>query len=202
MLLTSPASSETAALSGSDARYGSLEELLGPEAAEGSRKRPSSLDGAVGTRQINVTWMAFDLRPVRTDRIFPGEDPDTVWIHTATGVPDTYRGLWHRAAKPEQLIKVFDELGLMGRPSVEGAGPVLFPETWEDEGLFGRARGQAVREEPSPASAPRASGTSTLLEHWWWAIPGFTVGSAFALVALRSRSGLRRPRVRQELIDG
>lgn len=208
VLLTSPSSGEAAALTRSDARYRSLEELLGPEDAGGERERPASLDSAVGARQINVTWMAFDLRPARTDRVFPGEDPDTVWIHTATGVPDTYRGLWHRAAEPERLVALFDDLGLTGPSSTEKGGPALFPETWEDKGLFGQEDEQATASEkkdgPGSASVspPEASGASTLLDHWWWAIPGLAVGSASTLVALRSRKGPREPRVRQELIDG
>ncbi|MFJ8975849.1 hypothetical protein [Streptomyces sp. NPDC102282] len=203
-LLTSPSSGEAAALSGSDPGYGPLEELLGPEGV-GERARPPGLDGSVGTQQINVTWMALDLRPARTDRVFPGEDPGTVWIHTATGVPDTYRGLWHRAAEPRRLVALFGELGLMGRPSASKAGPALFPESWESEGLFGRADRQpaaaAQEAPPTPESLPRASGPSALMDHWWWAIPGLAVGSALTSVVLRS-GARREPGRRQELLDG
>ncbi|MFC8231184.1 hypothetical protein [Streptomyces sp. NPDC057287] len=201
VLLTSPSSGEAAALAGSDARYGVLEKLLGPEGV-GERAQPSSLDGSVGTRQINVTWMALDLRPARTDRIFPGEDPGTVWIHTATGVPDTYRGLWHRAAEPERLVALFDALGLMGRPDASKAGPALYPEPWESEGLFERGDGQAHPAERAAESPPEDSGASALLDHWWWAIPGLAVGSALTLAALRSGAGRREPGRRQELLDG
>ncbi|MFJ9057692.1 hypothetical protein [Streptomyces sp. NPDC102409] len=205
VLLTSPSSGEAAALSGSDPGYGPLEELLGPEGV-GERARPPGLDGAVGTRQINVTWMALDLRPARTDRVFPGEDPGTVWIHTATGVPDTYRGLWHRAAEPRRLVALFGELGLMGRPSASKAGPALFPAPWESEGPFGRADGRtaAAGQEavPAPEGLPQASGPSAFLDHWWWAIPGLAVGSALTSAVLRSGARRREPRRRQELLDG
>ncbi|MFD6277550.1 hypothetical protein ACFWFI_18555 [Streptomyces sp. NPDC060209] len=207
VLITSPSSREAVALTGSDARYSSLEKLLGP-GGKGERAQPSSLDGAVGTRQINVTWMALDLQPARTDRVFPGEDTGTVWIHTATEVPGTYRGHWHRAAEPETLVALLGELGLMGRPSMDGASPALFPEPWESEGLFGRGDEQASRADPASAagpasaSAPETAGIYTRLDHWWWAIPGLAVGSALTLAALRSRAGLRESGGRQELLDG
>ena len=101
VLVTSPSSGEASALYVSDPRFGRLSRLLGPP-DKGDRLRPPSLDGSVATRQINVTWMALDLQPTRTDRVFPGADPDTVWIHTAAQVPATYRGLWHRAAEPSE----------------------------------------------------------------------------------------------------
>ena len=209
MLITSPSSGEAAALSGSDARYGSLEALLGP-GDEGQRSRPSSLDGSTGARQINVAWMALDLQPARTDRVFPGASPGTVWIHTATEVPDTYRGHWHRASEPERLVALLEELGLMGRPSPEKAAPALFPEPWESEGLFGRKADQqppaaepASAAGPASSAAPETSGRYALLSHWWWAIPGIVVGSALTLATLRSRARIREPGSRrQELLYG
>ncbi|WP_203182086.1 hypothetical protein [Streptomyces pratensis] len=209
MLITSPSSGEAAALSGSDARYGSLEALLGP-GDEGQRSRPSSLDGSAGARQINVAWMALDLQPARTDRVFPGASPGTVWIHTATEVPDTYRGHWHRASEPERLVALLEELGLMGRPSPEKAAPALFPEPWESESLFGRkadpqppAAEPASAAVPASSAAPETSGRYALLSHWWWAIPGLVVGSALTLATLRSRARIREPGSRrQELLDG
>ncbi|MFE4690270.1 hypothetical protein ACFRH6_09460 [Streptomyces sp. NPDC056749] len=217
VLITSPSSREAVALPVSDARYVSLEKLLGPSGT-GSRAQPASLDGSAGTRQINVTWMALDLRPARTDRVFPGEDPDTVWIHTATEVPDTYRGRWHRAAEPRRLTALLQQLGLMGRPSVEGGGPVLFPEPWESKGLFGRGADRSPAAAwpavgPASASAPAvpssasaqeqsASGSHMRLDRWWWAIPGLVAGSALTWAALRRGAGVRVRGQRQQLLDG
>ncbi|MFF4244105.1 hypothetical protein ACFYY2_06490 [Streptomyces sp. NPDC001822] len=146
------------------------------------------------TRQVNVTWMALDLRPVRTDRLFPGKDGDTLWIHTATGVPDSYKGYWHRAAEPRELGRLLKELGLMGRIDGAKAAPALFPEPWESEGLF-RRTGPGPASQPAGAPASRdvgTLGTPGRLDHWWWAIPGLAAGSLLTLVALRARRSDRR----------
>ncbi|MFE7747602.1 hypothetical protein [Streptomyces sp. NPDC057428] len=204
VLITSPSRGEVAALSGSDARYRSLERLLGP-GGKGTRTQPSSSDGSVGTRQVNVTWMALDLQPTRTDRVFPGEDRDTVWIHTATGVPDSYKGYWHRAAEPGELVRLLKELGLMGRADGAKAAPALFPEPWESQGPFGRTKSPEPAATPASALTPRSTGSSThgRLDRWWWAIPGLVAGSLLTLAALQPRSpGRRRSEHRQELLEG
>ncbi|MFD9290756.1 hypothetical protein ACFWBV_21205 [Streptomyces sp. NPDC060030] len=195
----------------SDARYSTLEKLLGP-GDEGGRAQPASLDGSTGTRQVNVTWMALDLRPARSDRVFPGEDTGTVWIHTATEVPDTYRGRWHRAAEPEKLIALLRQLGLMGGPDTERGSPALFPEPWESAGPFGSGEGRApagaspavgpASVSPASSAAPEGSGLYARLDHWWWVIPGLVAGSALTWAALRPGGGVRGRSHRQELLDG
>lgn len=205
VLVTSPSSAEAAALYASDARYQRLEELLGPP-GKGDRERPLSLDSSVGTRQINVAWMALDLTPARIDRVFPGDDPATIWIHTASEVPSTYRGLWHRAAKPAELAALFKELGLMGRPDNAEGGTAIFPRSWEDEATADR--GAPLPEVPvttagaSSTSAPGGAGVYERLDHWWWAFPGLAVGAALTLAALRFPGGRREHRRRQQLLDG
>ncbi|MFE2090774.1 hypothetical protein [Streptomyces sp. NPDC059460] len=216
VLVASPDSGKATALSVSDPRYTRLEALLGP-AGEGDKERPQSLDGAVGTRQINVTWMVHDLEPMRTDRVFPGDDPDTVWIHTASEVPYTYRGYWHRAKKPAELVALFKQLGLLGKKSSEEAYAALFPQPWEDNGQsapLGRAAGPAPAPRPaaSASAAPaaaRAVGSSDRFNGVWWAVPGLVAGAALAL-ALRPLAarrggggggGGRETGPRQELLD-
>ncbi|MET7370186.1 hypothetical protein ABZS61_30795 [Streptomyces sp. NPDC005566] len=205
VLVTSPSSGEAAALYVSDPKFGRLSRLLGPP-DKGDRLQPPSLDGSVATRQINVTWMALDLQPTRTDRVFPGSDPDTVWIHTAAQVPATYRGLWHRAAEPRKLVALLGDLGLMGRTSPEKGGPALYPRPWDVESA------QAPSVEARPDDAPSSGRTTAAaavagdagpyerLDHWWWAIPGLAVGAVLAPV-LRSKGGRREPGRRQELLD-
>ncbi|MEV0489367.1 hypothetical protein [Streptomyces atratus] len=208
VLVTSPDSGEATALSVSDPRYARLRALLGP-ASDGAKKQPQSLDGAVGTRQINVTWMVHDLEPMRTDRVFPGDDPDTVWIHTASEVPYTYRGYWHRAKKPTELAALFKQLGLLGKKNSEAAYGALFPQPWED-----RAAGPApaLRPAASASAAPAAAGapgSSDRFDGVWWAVPGLVAGAALAL-ALRSLAARRgggggrygrESGPRQELLD-
>lgn len=213
VLVTSPSSGEAAALYGSDPRFGRLSQLLGPP-GKGDGRRPPSLDASVATRQINVTWMALDLQPARTDRVFPGADPDTVWIHTAAQVPATYQGLWHRAAEPEKLVALLDALGLMGRVNPEKGGPALFPGPAESEGAESPTTRAQADDAPPPddmASVPSpgrtafaatggASGPYERLDHWWWAIPGLATGAVLAL-AWRSRAARREPGPRRDLLD-
>ncbi|MER5893652.1 hypothetical protein [Streptomyces sp. NPDC001876] len=211
VLVTSPSSGEAAALYVSDPGFGRLSRLLGPP-DKGDRLQPPSLDGSVATRQINVTWMALDLQPTRTDRVFPGADPDTVWIHTAAHVPATYQGLWHRAAEPKKLVALLDDLGLMGRPNPEKGGPALYPRPWESPSAQASSAEARAKDAPSPDGAPSSGRTAAgaaaaadagpyeRLDHWWWAIPGLAMGAVLA-PALRSRGGRREPGRRQELLD-
>ncbi|MET7861489.1 hypothetical protein ABZS81_30690 [Streptomyces sp. NPDC005318] len=193
VLVSSPESGEVTALSVSDPRYAELEALLGP-AGKGAKQRPQSVDAAMGTRQINVTWMVLDMEPMRTDRVFPGDDPDTVWIHTASEVPYTYRGYWHRAQNPAKLAKLFTELGLMGKRSYEHAYAHVFPQAWGNTKVSAPTdplAGLASEPETSPSTPPsasadtaRAAGSAGRFDGVWWAVPGVVAGAALAL-ALR-----------------
>lgn len=199
VLVSSPDSGEATALSVSDPRYAELEALLGP-AGKGAKQRPQSMDAAMGTRQINVTWMVLDLEPMRTDRVFPGDDPDTIWIHTASEVPYTFRGYWHRAKNPAGLVKLFTELGLMGKTSNQDAYARVFPQAWDNKKVsapMDPLAGLASEPETSPSAPPsasadtaRASGSSDRFNGVWWAVPGLVAGAALAL-ALRPLAGRR-----------
>lgn len=187
VLVTSPETGRTTALAVTDKRYAELERLLGP-VGRGVKERPASLDESVGRRQINVVWMRLDLTPGRADRVFPGDDPDTVWIHTASEVPETYRGYWHRAARPNPLLAVFTELGLTGKKSNEKGYTALTPRAWEADPLDGGQGGgaeSAVSPSASAAALPSAHGSAGSFaagpDGWWWAIPGLAVGAALVL---------------------
>lgn len=195
VLLTSPSSGEAAALTG-PAKYGALEALVG--SGEGALERPRSLDGAMGLRQINVTWMAHDVSPVRLDRLFPGNEPDTLWIHTMAGLPDTSRGAWHRAERPRELAALLKELGLMG-PVAEGAAVPMFSLPGEDEEVTAtRADESGAAAAADAAPAPADSGS--LLDGWWWVIPGLLMGAVIAL-STRRRGGGRELGPRRQLLD-
>ncbi|MCX5311193.1 hypothetical protein [Streptomyces sp. NBC_00154] len=215
VLVSSPDSGEATALSVSDPRFAELEALLGP-AGKGAKQRPQSMDAAMGTRQINVTWMVLDLEPMRTDRVFPGDDPDAIWIHTASEVPYTFRGYWHRAKNPAGLVKLFTELGLMGKTSNQDAYARVFPQAWDNKKMsapMDPLAGLASEPETSPsasADTARASGSSDRFNGVWWAVPGLVAGAALALAlrplaARRSGDGGdgggRKSRPRQELLD-
>ncbi|MFF1965635.1 hypothetical protein ACFVW5_18905 [Streptomyces sp. NPDC058232] len=218
VLVSSPDSGEATALTVSDPRYAELEALLGA-AGKGAKQRPQSMDGAMGTRQINVTWMVLDLEPMRTDRVFPGDDPDTIWIHTASEVPYTFRGYWHRAKNPARLVKLFTELGLMGKTNNQDAYARLFPQAWDNKKMSAPMHplaGLASEPETPPsasADTARASGPAGRFDGVWWAVPGLVAGAALALalrpLAARHRGdggggrdrGGRESGPRQELLD-
>ncbi|MFF1920980.1 hypothetical protein ACFVW8_10465 [Streptomyces sp. NPDC058221] len=181
MLVTSPDTGRTTALPVTAKRFDELGRLLGPS-GRGTMERPPSLDEAVGTRQINITWMALDITPARVDRVFPGDSPDTVWIHTATEMPTTYRGYWHRAAKPKELIALFTDLGLLGERSNKAGYTALFPREWEDTAAYPAqgGRGAATAASSAPSSASGGHGPSEA-DGWWWAIPGMAAGGALVM---------------------
>ncbi|MER7661329.1 MULTISPECIES: hypothetical protein [unclassified Streptomyces] len=210
VLVTSPESGETASLYNSDAQYGSLLKLLGEGPTKGQTDRPPSLDMALGTRQINVTWMIHDVQPWRVDQVYPGDRAGLVWIHTATNL-ETQQGYWHQARQPAELTTLFTKLGLMGEKS-SGAGVAQFPPAWGGE--------QQRAPEPADAAGAGSAGASAAAarasdgtEGWWWAIPGLVGGAALALVLRPVVSRLPRPPFgrgdgtretgpRQQLLDG
>lgn len=197
VLVTSPQSGEAAALYSSQKEYGQLERLLG-QTNMGSREMPPGADQAQASRQINVTWMAHDISPWRLDRVFPAADTDTVWIHTAAGLPESVNGYWHRAEQPDQLRALLGKLGVMGEDTSRGY-PGIFPAPWEDE--------TAAPE----ATAPGAAGTETTRVNagaagggtdWWWAIPGAAAGAVLALTLRPLASKLPLGRLRRERAPG
>ncbi|MET7616427.1 hypothetical protein [Streptomyces sp. NPDC005408] len=204
VLITSPESNETASLYNSDKEYTTLLNLLGDGPAKGQTDRPPSLDMAVGTRQINVTWLIHDVQPWRVDRVYPGDQPNLVWIHTSTEMT-TQRGYWHQAHQPVQLHALLSKLGVMGKKSAGGGGAVVYPPDWNQSQE--QEQGESQKQ---PAAAPRAAADTTT--DWWWAIPGLAVGAGLALVLRPPASRLPRPPFgrggtpesgpRQQLLDG
>ncbi|MGN9792169.1 hypothetical protein ACTMTU_13890 [Streptomyces sp. OZ13] len=206
VFLTSPESGETASLYYSDKEYGTLTDLLGPTGSDGTKERPPSLDMAMGTRQITVTWMVHDVDPWRVDRLYPGEARDTVWIHTSTESGGE-QGTWHTAQRPGELVELLRELGLMGEKSPSGGGAAGYPAPWEQDA---GATEEASAESPATPPAedrPRPAAAATATTGWWWSIPGLAAGAALALLLSRLlpsfplRRGTGDPGPRQELLD-
>ncbi|MFG3367939.1 hypothetical protein ACIPWY_28345 [Streptomyces sp. NPDC090032] len=213
VLVVSPESGQSSSLYFSDKKYGPLESLLG-EPDQGRREEPPGLGIGVG-RQLNVTWLLHDVLPWRVDRVYP-DSPGTkdVWIHTATHVPDSYNGYWHKARKPAELRALLKDLGVMGERSQKGGSPI-FPVPWQTPDRSKEALGGA----PAPGSrgvgqsaAERASAArSDDGVDWRWAIPGLAAGGALALGLRPLAGGLSRrhrsggappdPEPRQQLID-
>ncbi|MFI1103231.1 hypothetical protein [Streptomyces melanogenes] len=183
VLIASPESEQTAARYHSDADYSTLMTLLG-RPNQGQKERPPSLDAAMHSRQLNVTWLAHDIAPWRLDRVFTSDDTTTVWIHTAADLPRTYNGNWHRAQHPAELRALLKKLGVMG-PATGSGSPGVAPQEWttppaEPE----RAPEQEPRQEETETGTVTAgeSVSNSTTTGWWWALPGLTIGAALALL--------------------
>ncbi|WP_158684932.1 hypothetical protein [Streptomyces sp. LaPpAH-108] len=187
VLVASPESRQTTSLYNSDKEYETLLRLLGPE-NQGARKLPpqAGLD-MTHARQINVSWMVHDMAPWRIDRVFPVDtEPGTVWIHTATDLPDSTNGYWHRAEQGVELRALLKKLGVMGARTSDGYAGV-FPAPWQSE---------SAAPSPAVAHAPKASAPDRLTDGMWWAAPGLVLGGAGGLLIRRvaARQGARPPR--------
>ncbi|MFE3248610.1 hypothetical protein [Streptomyces sp. NPDC059209] len=182
VLITSPESAETAALYNSDEEYEALSKQLGGERTgalpEGRKKRPGSLDSAMGSRQINVTWMVHDVQPWRLDRVYPSADTSEIWIHTTTDMRGKETGVWHQAEQPAALRALLKKIGVMGEKTAQGAGPAVPPAGGTDE--------TEEREET-------AGGTDGGADGWWWAIPALGAGMVLGLVLRPLAGRLPRP---------
>ncbi|MFF1276496.1 hypothetical protein ACFVZC_24315 [Streptomyces marokkonensis] len=198
VLVVSPESRETASLFYSDAEYGRLERLLGP-VGEGTRERPpEAVSGSA--RLINVTWMVHDVTPWRVDRVFVGLPNDAVWIHTASHVPESPNGFWHRADNPSDVYKFLFELGVMGTTTAPAPASGVYPAPWET------AQAGPATDEGTAAAASETRAVPADSTDWWWVIPGVVAGAALALLLRPHVARLihRRkddPGPRQELLD-
>lgn len=198
VLVTSPESAETASLYYSDTEYDALSKQLDGQdmgsLPEGQEKRPSSLDSAVGSRLINVTWLAHDVRPWRLDRVYPSADTSTVWIHTSTDMPGTESGIWHKAKHPAALRALLTKIGVMGEKQGHGVGADVPPPWATDDTTAAAADTPATDPPQGPAQRAAASGTSSGGADGWWAIPALGAGVVLGLVlVLRPLAG-RLPR--------
>lgn len=186
VLIVSPESRQTAARYHSDAEYSTLLTQLG-EPDQGQKERPPSLDAAMRSRQINVTWMVHDMSPWRLDRVFTSDDTTTVWIHTAADLPRTFNGYWHRAQHPAELRALLKKLGVMGPVTGDGSTGVQ-PEEWATppaEAKEGPDEGQGEEQgETSTTTVTIGKNDSddSTTTGWWWALPGLTIGAALALL--------------------
>ncbi|QOV47894.1 hypothetical protein [Streptomyces chromofuscus] len=205
VLLVSQQSAEAAGLVHSDERYVQLDQLLG-QAGAGDFTKPSEAHLAE-TRQVNITWLAHDVDPWRMHQVYADADSTAVWIHTATNLPNTTNGHWHRAQQPTALRTLLKELGVLG-PLPDDAGrevvppvPAAEPDS-EPTGRDSTVDESTVAAQPSSASADEDSG-------WSWAIPGLAAGLALGAggsllirrAAGRPEAGPPHEEPRQELID-
>ncbi|MFI9613025.1 hypothetical protein ACIHCM_15365 [Streptomyces sp. NPDC052023] len=208
VLVASPQTAEVEGLYYSEKQYAELQQLL-EEPGTGSAVKPPEAD-LTNARLINVTWMLHDVTPWRHDQLHASSREQDIWIHTATDVPESMKGHWHRAAHPTRLRALLKELGVMGPASDPGyAGVAPEEELAEGPGAGpGSSTGKGLRDKVdvgSKATAVEAGRGG--VTGWWWAIPGAAAGAVLALVlrplAARIPSARlhREPGPRQELRD-
>lgn len=206
VLIASPESAQVEGLYYSEKQYGELQRLL-EEPGSSSAIKPPEADLASG-RLINVTWLLHDVTPWRHDQLYASARAQDVWIHTATNVPESMKGHWHRAKKPAQLLALLKDVGVMGPVADHHGYPGPAPEEELAQGPAAAATGAG----PADKAAAESRTTAALRETdpttgWWWAIPGVAAGAALALflrpLATRISSARlqRDPGPRQELRD-
>ncbi|MCX4669400.1 hypothetical protein OG453_22430 [Streptomyces sp. NBC_01381] len=194
VLVVSPISGESAALTVDDKDYRRLEQGLGEIRADrGSRERPPGLGIGQESRQLNVTWMAHDVRPWRVDRVYPvapdaGKATADVWVHTSTDL-ESMKGYWHKAPEPARLTKLFEKLGVMG-PEAEDGRQAIPPTPASPPSAAADSEAEAGAGQ---ASEPTRGTPGDRGAGWWWAIPGVAVGAAGALLLRGSLAKRRSP---------
>ncbi|WP_405613366.1 hypothetical protein [Streptomyces sp. NBC_01508] len=178
VLIASPDSAETASFYFSDGEYEALSTELGSEGMgglpKGQKKPPPSVESAMGSRQINVTWMAHDVDPWRLDRVYPSADASTVWIYTSTDRSGLDTGVWHKAYDPAALRALLKKFGVMGERDGSAAGAADTP----------------AKDQQRAAAAGASSGGT---DGWWWAIPALGAGVVLGLVLRPLAGRLPRP---------
>ncbi|WP_256959601.1 hypothetical protein [Streptomyces viridochromogenes] len=198
VLLAAPGNQRTAALYHSDREYAALERLLGTP-ARGFREQPPD-EALMAADQINVTWMVHDVMPWRIDRVHRMARGKDVWIFRTTDVERRTHGSWYRAARPDELRALFDDLDLTG-------GPTSTPGAYEETRDAPEVPAAQPSEAASAPPAARAAGGPGAGTGWWWAVPGAVAGAVLALslrpfVSRRPWDRLRgEPGPRQELRD-
>ncbi|MEI5006662.1 hypothetical protein RB196_04325 [Streptomyces sp. PmtA] len=201
VLIVSPESGAATGLYASSADYGRLSALLDARArAAGAADPPPGLDAVTGMRRINVTWLLHDVTPWRLDRVHASDDGRTAWIHTAKGLPESYDGVWHRAAAPAELTALLRKLGVMGEKGGGARAVAVPPGPPRDGDGTTAAAPQGVEARPGGPGG------------WWWAAPGVAVGvvlgallrpvaARWARRVGRGRSGARDTGPRRQLLD-
>jgi hypothetical protein len=142
---------------------------------------------------VRATWLIHDMSVWRIDIIYP-DAPGGPWIATTesltTGrVPET--PTWHLATDGAALVKLLDALKLLHGQSFDG-GPTTLDYLPAPASEPSAVQPSAAAQPPATAQAA-SPGTFT---GWRWTIPGFLVGAAAAVLAVRLL-----PKRRWDLID-
>jgi hypothetical protein len=172
-----------------DPAYGELQRATG---STGSTGLVDTAEHASG-HFVRATWLIHDMSVWRIDIIYP-DAPGGPWIATTesltTGsMPE--KPTWHTAADGAALLKLLDTLKLLDGQTFEG-GPTTLD-------YLPAPASEPPAEQPSAAAQPPPTAQAAspgILTGWRWIIPGFLVGAAAAVLAIRLI-----PKRRWELVD-
>lgn len=171
VLITEPGSGNATALYHSETGYADLDRLLAGTVP--LRDQPTDL----GTRMVHLTWMAHDVSPWRTQRLYVHADggPVLETYDLTDGTPS-----WARVTEAKAVAHLVDQLL---RPGVE-------PDLAAVE-----AAEAAGSSTPTPPAAAERVVTETAwwsLAGWRWLVLGLLVGAGAVLLARRARPAARR----------
>ncbi|MGW6275881.1 hypothetical protein [Kribbella sp. NPDC055071] len=188
-----------------DKAYGELQRLTDTSA---TRPDPGTERHDAG-HFVRATWMIHDMSVWRIDIIYP-DAPGGPWIATSEsydGNVDSIKPVWHAAVDPIALVKLLGTLKLL--PGQHNGEPWYGdPTAGPDNGFVPStgdpvptaqpesAVGSTTDSVTTPQVATPQPATTGVLTGWRWIIPGFLVGVAVAVVAIRLL-----PKRRWELID-
>jgi hypothetical protein len=139
---------------------------------------------------IRATWMIHDMSVWRIDIIYP-DAPGGPWIATSEsydGNVESIKPVWHTAVDSTALVKLLGTLKML--PGQHSGEP------WYGGPTAGPDNGYVPSTDPAPTAQPNSAVASTadptpkaattgILTGWRWIIPGFLVGAAVAVIAIR-----------------
>ncbi|MBA2956544.1 hypothetical protein GON03_00745 [Nocardioides sp. MAH-18] len=158
VLITDPGSGSATALYSSEPAYGALDRIV--TGAKPLDRAPSDL----GSRSLNLTWMAHDVSPWRTQQLYPDAADGPVVV--------TDGATWSRVTEGNALLALVDEL--------------MIPHS--------AAAVAAVTAPDPPAEARVVTETARWsLAGWRWLVLGLLVGAGAVLLVGRARAGARAP---------
>ena len=174
-----------------DQAYGELQLLTDSAASNG----PMDTEDHASGHFVRAAWLIHDMSVWRIDIIYP-DAPGGPWIATtesmATGTMSE-KPTWHTSPDRAALLKLLGSLKLLNGQDFDG-GPTTL-----DYAPAPTPTPELATQQPPAAAEPAATAQAAspgAFTGWRWIIPGFLLGAAVAVLALRLL-----PKRRWDLVD-